>query len=315
MDSTLSRGAAGAAPLPADTLGESPVLAEICGASIAGFRERVFPARSPHALYAAGVLYYSAGLFDQAAAELESSQATLPTVRGLYLLGLCRKEAGDPTGALQAFGRALEIQPDLLLGTLQVADVHRSQGDCESAIALLETTLRRLRGTADASYVYNDLGLTFEHQGDLATAERHFRQAAVARDSGSTPARANRALMLYKLGRGERAREILEEILEEGSRRRTPDTSPEISFRIYYVLGSLALDAGDPREARDLLSRSLSFQQSATAFNTLAIACVGAEDRAGALDALRRAVELDPAYAAARRNLETLLRQPSHEVC
>jgi len=69
-------------------------------------------------------------------------RATTNPATALLVLGLAQAELGDQASAVEAFERALALEPDLWKGRLYLAAIYRAQGRIEEACAVLHV-LRR----------------------------------------------------------------------------------------------------------------------------------------------------------------------------
>lgn len=178
----------------------------------------------------------------------------------------------------------------------------------------------------DLPVPHHALGLLADHEGLGAEAENHYR-AALEVDPGFAPARINLARRLFDRGAYEEAREHF---------LRLTQVAPDLAESWAGLCDSLLHlkridDAGDVLagaiarfgrtsrfaviEARLLLQRNAFADaeeklepltddpdrlQAAAAFAWLAVARLGEGDASGAVDAARRALELDPDADVAR---------------
>ena len=280
---------------------------EACHRAIASLSGRVLPYGSPHADYAFGVVSYLAADLGEAVTSLARADASEPSARAAYALGLAHAACGQGEQAAAAFLRSVEIAPELLEGYYQAATALRTLGRGAEATAFLRQGVERFRGTSWASYLLNEMGVNLQLDGDAEAAERSFRESIAEAAGDSVAPRTNLALVLERSGRTAEARQLIEQVMEETRRRAAPHARPQISFLVFYLLGNLELADGHPLRACQAYERSLVFlPHSASAWNSLAVALHAAGRRRQAERALRRALAADPGFHAARRNLESL---------
>ncbi|HEU4390046.1 MAG TPA: tetratricopeptide repeat protein, partial [Blastocatellia bacterium] len=277
------------------------------GASIEEFGTRVFEHDSPHAAYACGMLCNAAGLLEQAVRWFVQSVALAPRSTTYLALGSTLMALGRWDDALAALSRATEIDPNLLPAYFRIAAVHRSQGRIDENIRVLQNALQHFARSRHRCYLHNELGLALEMTGDLEGAAKQFEAAATARHVDTIPMLANLALVLHKLARHADARELVERIIARRQNQARIHDRSDTCFLIYYVLGNSQLEGGNSVAARESFTRCLEFNpNSASAYNSLALACVAAGDPTEAIRALREALRIAPAFETAKRNLDRL---------
>jgi tetratricopeptide (TPR) repeat protein len=270
-------------------------------------RDDLLPRGAPASDFAYGMLRLLAAEPKEAADFLSLSAAAAPAAKTFYLLGLARAAAGDPAGALAAFHQTVDSDADLVPAWYQAAAVLRRLGRSADEVALLRRAVEHFGGTSYERYVLNELAIALQRLGQMAEAVETFRRAVRCPSGDSVACRANLAQLLERSGQRTEARQLLDGVQAERSRRQSPHPLPQVSFLIYYVLGNLDLADGRPIRASRHYRRSLEFlPDSATAWNSLAVACHAAGHRRLAASALRRALEIDPKFTAAQRNLERL---------
>ncbi|HVE84520.1 MAG TPA: tetratricopeptide repeat protein [Myxococcales bacterium] len=202
-------------------------------------------------------------------------------------------------------------------------------GRLDEAKQLFEAVAGRDDQHAAARY---NLGVIAERQGDLAAAERQYRDALAV-----DPVRARALLGLGKVlraqGRAEEAVKLLQDALQrpglagdpallnalaaaERSAGQLPQaeaTARQVLVRVpddaeaYRTLALCALDQNNPRlaELYALTARKRSEKDAATA-NTLGLVYLKLDERPRALAELQRALALDPSFAPAQLNLGAL---------
>lgn len=98
-----------------------------------------------------GMVYMQMHRYEDAATQLETAAALDPANASLHLgYGLALQNTGNPTGALQQYREALELDPDLFLGYYRAAQLLKGLGRYEEARRAIEEMLNR-RPPADAA--------------------------------------------------------------------------------------------------------------------------------------------------------------------
>jgi Tfp pilus assembly protein PilF len=123
-------------------------------------------------------LHEARGDFDAAVriAEREmylAPEAVRKVARGLEIGLICRDRLGNPTRALQAFKRVLELEPDQEEALAASADLLAKLGRYKEYVAMLERMLGRLPGRdAEESSVFADERRTLVQRIAAATADK-----------------------------------------------------------------------------------------------------------------------------------------------
>ena len=157
-------------------------------------------------------LYEQRGDFDRAEAELRAAAATenrfpagsrgfLQHADAWYHLGRFLAAHDDNAGAIEAFGRALEIYPDYELVLAALGGALARTGDLAGAEARLREALRILPDAADP---LNDLAGILASRGELATAIEMWTRA-LRSDPNHATAHNNLGAALVLTGRIEEA--------------------------------------------------------------------------------------------------------------
>lgn len=273
-------------------------------------RDDFLPAGVPATDLALGMLRFLAAQPEQAAAHLARSAAGAPAAKTSYVLGLALAAAGDAAGALAAFDETRRTDPDLVPAWYQAAAVYRRVGRTAEEVALLRSAVEHFSATSYEPFVLNELAIALQRLGDVDEAAETYRRALRCPSADGVACRANLALLLERTGKRDEARKVLDAVQAEGGRRRAPHPLPQVSFLVFYLLGNLDLADGRPIRASRHYRRSLEFApDSVTAWNSLAVAHHAAGHCRRAAAALARALEIDPGFAAARRNLERLTQE------
>jgi Flp pilus assembly protein TadD len=160
------------------------------------------------------------------------------------LAGVTHAQAGDRTGARQAFEAALELQPEYPAALRELGAVLRIQGDNDGAIALYE---RALAVAPDDPIAEHDLGLAFAWAGRYDVARGHYENA-VHLDPDFASAVHNLGVSLLQLGRPAEARAQFVRALEL-------DPGSEVTqAAILYGPDGLQRDADDPEAVANLVA-------------------------------------------------------------
>jgi tetratricopeptide (TPR) repeat protein len=170
-------------------------------------------------------------------------------IHGLYadaLLqqGLARLRARQPQQALEAFQAALEYPRNLEVG--------------------------RPNRDRKAPQIHYFLGLAQEALGQQATAKESFAKVVARLESGASELQFHQGLALRKIGRGEEAKPIFQNLLAQGQKqlesRDTPDYFAKFGEKqaerirraqAHYLAGLGHLGLGQPGEAREQFQKAL----------------------------------------------------------
>lgn len=91
-----------------------------------------------------------------------------------YLTGICHREQGDLEKAVNAFNRALTLNPDYAPAHYGLGLSHIRQGDAEAAVVDFSRAVRLNPARPDFQ---NNLGYAYMEQDRLDLAEDHFRKS------------------------------------------------------------------------------------------------------------------------------------------
>ena len=230
------------------------------------------------------------GLEKQAAFAFEQAAQGSPNASILYRLGSLLLKTGQRDKALDAYERALGLQPDLAEASNDLGTLLAENGELPAAIVRFRAALaatpeypdalnnlgyallltgregearelyeRALKLQPDFPEALNNLGLILGRQGDLDRAEPYFRKALQAR-AGYGEAANNLALVLVNRGRTEEAIRLLQEFLEQNP----------ASESTYVTLAKIYLSADRREEGLRVLDRLLARNPSHSAARELA---------------------------------------------
>ena len=185
------------------------------------------------------------------------------------------------------------VRSDLLLGYVHQRD--RQHDRAEAAY------MRGLEKTPDDADLLNGLGTVYESQGRDREAEAAYARAVDVAPDYARP-RFNLGVLHLRAGRLQEAATVLAEALRI-------DLRPTPQHQGYQTLGNVHMALGDYRAARTAFERALEHRESVLAWYDLSHARARLGDAEAQLQALERAIELDPAFAPALRNLGFLYMQ------
>ena len=208
--------------------------------------------------------------------------------------GMANERTGDYPGAIRAYRRGLESEPENpeLLNSLGFSLFQ--MGRSEEAIEALEEALE-----ADPTHwkAHNNLALASVDLGELELAEAHYRESLALQPQ---PAIYNDlGFVLERLGMPDEAREMYRASLE---------LAPEASRTHYNLAASLAR-SGDDREAEEHFRQALALSPSFQAHLGMAVVLKRRGQNAEAIRHLRDAIRIDPAQSVAHEQLGDIFRE------
>lgn len=234
---------------------------------------------------------------------------------GWCLLGRTRLVAGDAVAARDAFERAIEVEPTSRDATQGMAEAIQNIGRAEPLPVSLEL-VHRLRDRRDAAHPVRPLeALDGVGPAPWAATVNYWAAVAHARLGDGTRAAIawRRAIELDP--DDHHSREALATLYEQTGRTREAmgvrqawcDRSPE-SPAAWFGIGRLALTLGLPEEAATALERVVALAPERPEGHALLARAQATLDPAAALEAARRAVDLDPTVPHLILLGDTLLR-------
>jgi choline-sulfatase len=187
-------------------------------------------------------------------------------------------------------------RPDFTSAYLNLASVFLAGGDPNRAVALLEDAAKRGVITPELT---GRLGAAYLADGDPRRAAVVLEPIARPDVPGGLEAMNTLAVALTQTGKHDRARRLLSDVLSRSPRSATT----------WSNLGLLELSARRPPEAARAFERAVAADpQLAQAWDGLGAARAGS-DRAGAVDAWKHAVDLEPRNFDVLFNLVVVLRE------
>lgn len=226
--------------------------------------------RLPWARFALARIYLDLGRHGRAREELEEGLKELPD-QPLFLsfLAETHRLLGDPQRALELAGRALKLAPGLSLARLHLA---RASLDLDRP----EEALRQLEPARHAEpvlpEVLHTLGALYLRAGRPEDATQVLEKA-IGLDPSSAKGRVELARAYLQQNEVDKALDQLERAFPKGSQMLSSAYFQELEAEVYFLTG----------EANRMKGR-----------------------RDEALQAYRRAIEIDPAHREARRRLTGL---------
>lgn len=255
-----------------------------------------------------GVAAGDAGRIDEALKEFETAIGLDPSYGPAHFhRGLALERTGHPREALPAYTRALRAQPDLFEARYGLASVCAKLDDLDGAIALLRQIVAALPDLAEARY---NLGLHVWNRYKKSTGLRRTEDLDAALEELKAAVRLAPAVPNFHAALGQLLvdRQLLQPALE--SLRKAVDLSPATpADPMYsYDLGLALRLAGDLDGAEAQLRAALK-KTPAHGFARRALGLVLRQkgDLEGAASELRAAVEILPVDAQAHHLLGSVL--------
>jgi len=257
----------------------------------------------------------------------------LAIIHGKYLLGIERIRS-----AATAFETAIKVAPESEEGYLWLAEALRRDGRPGEAIRQLTAGLNRVR---DRVALLKRLAALYREVRDLASAEETLRQV-LGMDPSNVEVQESLGLVVLALGRVEEAVTILgalnarHALSQDGLlglaraylAMRKPAKAREVLAQVYGKKGQDAeedptvaaeygralLEAGQTREAEDVLAKVLADRPGfAPGHYYMGRVHAAKGEVKAAIDALVRAVQLDPKDTRYRLELARILKQRGSE--
>src|SRR5471032_926282 len=161
--------------------------------------------------YAQGVKLSSQGRHAEAIVQFEQALSFAPEdIKVLFALGNTASQLGLAGPAEQFFRRVLSLDPCRKEAIVNLANLLRSAGQYDTAIALLIPAVAREPRSPE---LHLTLGSAWREKGDAERATVHYEAALVAHP-GYAPAMANLADMLADSGDREAARTLYDKAIK-----------------------------------------------------------------------------------------------------
>lgn len=204
-------------------------------------------------------------------------------------IGASRSLQGDHREAVQAFSRALSINPDDFDAHNGMAAESLLAGNVTEARIHVSRALELQPQNADA---HNNLGMVLSRSGDLQGAVREFREALRLRPDQFNP-KVNLANALGSLGRATEALPLLEQALQS-----KPDDA-----EIEHNLGNAYRLSGNSSSATKHFLAALRLQPRPETHDDLGLVLLSDDRTSEAIEHFRMALQLDPRLTSAREHL------------
>lgn len=164
-----------------------------------------FDAANADALHGLGVLCVQEGGAEEGEAWLRKALQEIQDPRIWNDLGESLRLQGRATEAVEAYEKALELQPEFPVAMNNCGVTLAALGELDRAAAIFSEAIRL---EPESPYAYNNLGVLYEHAGKFEEALRHFEMAvklqhdfAEALDNYASLARRQPGLLSQSLNR------------------------------------------------------------------------------------------------------------------
>ena len=208
--------------------------------------------------------------------------------------GIANERTGDFEGAVRAFRRGLEIEPDNaeILNALGWTLYQNDENE-----AAVEEYRRALRADASQPKTHNNLALVLIDLGRIDEAAEHYKKSIEIEPKADILADYG-ALLAY--------RNRYEEALE--SYRKALALDPACAAAHLNMAVALTT-RGKYADAERHYRSAIESEESVEAYNGLGYVLAAQQRSEDAIAAYRRAVEISPEYGAAYNNLAEVLRK------
>ena len=242
------------------------------------------------------VAYTAAGQHDLAIRQLRRLEKERSlSAEDAIVLGDNLRFSGRLTEAVEVLERAARENPKFVQPWLSLAEIHVRRRRLNEAAAAYERVLSLVPDHIEALRGLGDLALMEERVE--AAGRRYARILEV--DPADAGAMAKLGVVRMRAGRGEEAIALF---------RRAIEREPKNGEALLYLAGALA-SGGRPAEALPFFERAIAAgQRSAMALNGLALTRLDLGDRAGAAEAFRESLRLDPDQPDVARTLAEITR-------
>jgi Tfp pilus assembly protein PilF len=226
-------------------------------------------------------------LFEQALAQNPSD------ARAALDLGIASEQLGDVAAAESAYRTALAAKPDMTQAQTNLGALLREKGALPEAISWLEKA-----SAAGSAGAHQNLALTYEDQGKLDAAAKHYAEALKLQPD-DVMTRANYGLLLLKQEKPQLAVRELEQA-RDGAKGNRP---------ALLAIGNGLRRAGANDAALVAMENAVNTGEPATPalLSELALAQRTAGKREQAVATLQKVIAMDAQYATAHYLLGNML--------
>ncbi|MEM7001253.1 MAG: XrtA/PEP-CTERM system TPR-repeat protein PrsT [Pseudomonadota bacterium] len=248
----------------------------------------------PPARYLLGLIRFRQGDLEASMEELRQVQSRVPEHGPTrYLIGVVLAQLGSYNQAIENLTAYLAVDPNNVSARKILGAVFVETNDLEAAI----TTLQPAAVVGADPQVWAMLGNAQLRSGNMSDATESF-QKAVELAPDMAPFRNQLALSLLSSGQDDQAMSELATAID----------LDENQFQSDYIKVMYALQQGDYGEAKAAIERILETNpDNPIGHNLRGALYLNDQDPAAAEQSFRKALELDPGFAPARRNLAALL--------
>jgi len=234
------------------------------------------------------------GFLAQAVVEAKRCCEIIPRLaEANYYTGTLLVRDGRVNEATNYFLRALAIQSDYAQAETAMGEVLANQQKTTAAVRWIDRAIR-----SDPKYVeaYLALGFLNQEQGNMAAAAANYQKAGALEPNGPADY-FNRAYAAAALYQWDEAMTDLQGVVQ---------AAPEF-WQAHYLLGIELAASGKNKEAQTELSEAVRYRPDfAPAHLYLGVTLAAQKKSAEALAEFRKVLQLDPANASARQQIESL---------
>ena len=231
--------------------------------------------------------------FPKALGHFQAAAAAAPDDPvGPILVGQALQQAGRLEEAAEQYRRAIELDRRRGAPHRHLAALLATVGASEGAVSEYQTAIQL---DPQDDLAHNNLATLLARDGRIAEALQHYEEAArLNPDSASV--QVNLANLLYGEGRIDEAAAHLKRAVEIDPR----------NYEAFFAAGTILLQNKHFEPATEMLGRALMVRRdSAEAHNALGVARMALGQRDAAVRSFTEALRLQPAFEAARRNLDS----------
>jgi len=257
------------------------------------------------------------GRLDEALAAADREKQVTPGASEThFVLGRIHLQRGEYAEAMGAYSRALELRPGDSRCYYGLATAATRLGDTEKAREYM-ARFNDLRGTEDSASTSRrrtteemrragpiladalvDAGRVYSQYQKVQKAEECWRRAA-AIDPEDTACRALLVGLYRRTRRAEQALAVCGQLTEID-----PDNAS-----YYLMTGSVLVDLGQTFAAERAVRKAVELEPTGRNYSMLSAVCLRNHDRAGAIEAMAKAVQLAPDNEEYRKAYEKLRKE------
>ena len=238
-----------------------------------------------------GISYYKQGNLQEAVKFYVKAIETSPRDTYLYNLGQLYRDAKMPDGAIDAYQKALLINPYIPKGNYIVGNAYFDKGDLDKAV---EFYLKGLAVEPDSFEIYTNLGAVYDRKNMLPEAGAAFKKAI----------ELNPKLVEARYGLGS----ILQKQKDYGGAIRCYSESVTLNQNFaegWNALGLLLNATGNYKEAVNCFKNLTVLRpKDVETWNNLGISYGSLNQFPEAIKAWENALSLNPNYTNSKLNIE-----------